>query len=870
MSYKQGKVFFACAFLLMVNVLVFCTNPNPTVAEKTQFEAAFQGRCGHESPCEQLCYELHDGMFECDCRDGFLLHRNGYSCLQLNSTLEPLPGHEDLQLGATFNSREDSLGEDILYERGAMFSAVLEPSGPNTSTSPSSPHSRDWAHAHSLATNQISRPAGPGNDSRVAETPKIKFKSRAGGPTTPGPNLEQKVPGEEPSAGATEAVGVATSTSAPECSLDCGPKGTCIVNSDASSYPGLERCQCPYTKSGAQCKTETEVRWPRFSGQGWLALPPLQAAYKHVQMLIEFRPESWHGILFLTGERDDLAGDFIAILLNQGFIELRFDCGSGVGVVRSDETVKLNQWNKLTVYRHRWNAWIQFNNGKHIQGRSKGLFSRITFREPVFIGGRGNTTGLLDKLPTDYGFRGCIRHFEVNDHVYNFAPQPQGDVVKGFDVEECKADRCSRMPCQHGGKCMVSGQSAVCLCPLGFIGDLCETRLDLQVPSFNGSSYLRYPGMKGRALSWLDMKLVIKPTAEDGVILYNGRRGDGVGDFMAVYISEGRIYFTFDLGTGAATVRSEERVSLGEWHEVVVSRTGRLAVLEVDEGPASHELSPGAFTQLSLPLNLYLGGVPNFDMVSPKVKARTSFQGCIQKVVINDRPLQIFAEALAGVNVDNCQHPCLAKPCGDSARCVPIKESYKCECSYQCEDSNKLTGEISGASFAGTNYFHYSDSNIIHRIVNDKLSINMRFKTYSSSGLLLWSGRSDRGNDFFAVGISGGLLHLRYNLGSGEVFIQYNHTHVNDGHWHRVKIYRDGQVGMISLDNDEMVSGSSIGKLRQLNTNTGLFVGGVDDIEMTTHKKYHRGITGCISDLTLNNDYHVRLSFVEDSSDQCI
>lgn len=38
------------------------------------------GRCGHESPCEQLCYELHDGMFECDCRQGFTLHQDGYSC----------------------------------------------------------------------------------------------------------------------------------------------------------------------------------------------------------------------------------------------------------------------------------------------------------------------------------------------------------------------------------------------------------------------------------------------------------------------------------------------------------------------------------------------------------------------------------------------------------------------------------------------------------------------------------------------------------------------------------------------------------------------------------------------------------------------
>jgi hypothetical protein len=62
------------------------------------------------------------------------------------------------------------------------------------------------------------------------------------------------------------------------------------------------------------------------------------------------------------------------------------------------------------------------------------LFSRITFREPFFVGGPGNTTGLADKLPTEDGLKGCIRHLEVNDHVYSFNLAPLGDSVKGFDV----------------------------------------------------------------------------------------------------------------------------------------------------------------------------------------------------------------------------------------------------------------------------------------------------------------------------------------------------------------------------------------------------------------------------------------------------
>ncbi|XP_072742637.1 pikachurin isoform X4 [Anoplolepis gracilipes] len=725
--------------------------------------------------------------------------------------------------------------------------------------------------------------------------------------TSQGPNLEQKLPSTMESIVSTE----------PACSLDCGPAGNCYIEQsrgdevdvaiedDGDGIVDLEgntvnlrrkqgtfrqRCQCPLGRGGDRCQLEAEVRSPRFTGSGWLAFPALRAAYKHVQLELEFRPEAWDGVLLLAGERDDLQGDFMALILHHGFIEFRFDCGSGVGTVRSTETVKLNEWNTLSVYRHRWDAWIQLNQEKRVEGRSKGLFSRITFREPLFVGGPGNTTG-LERLPVRTGFKGCIRHLEANEHHYRFPLAPQGDAANGFDVEECTADRCSKVPCSHGGKCLTTGgDTAVCLCPLGYTGDLCETRVDLQVPSFNGSSYLRYPGLADTSLSWLELSVTLKPTAPDGVILYNGHHSDATGDFIALYLSSGHVQFTFDLGTGPATLRSENPVRLGEWVEVRVSRTGRLASLEVEEDPAQEILAPGAFTQLSLPLNLYLGGAPSSDMYSPKMKTTASFVGCIQTIVLNNREVGILAEALGGVNVGNCGHACEARPCGD-AECRPLRERFTCRCRpgvpHPCPapddytrlieppparaSNNAVTSvryERAVPSFTGSeSYLHYNDADTMKRIISYRVDINMRFRASSSSGLLLWSGRQsdtqeqrDENDDFLALGLDHGYLTLAYNLGSGEAVLRYNLTRLDDDLWHRIRAVRNEQWASLVVDSGTGVSASSPGQLRQLNTDTGLYVGGAPDIVRTTGGRYTKGIVGCISDLVLDSDFSVALS----------
>lgn len=155
--------------------------------------------------------------------------------------------------------------------------------------------------------------------------------------------------------------------------------------------------------------------------------------------------------------------------------------------------------------------------------------------------------------------------------------------------------------------------------------------------------------------------------------------------------------------------------------------------------------------------------------------------------------------------MDNCPHPCVARPCGEDGLCIPNMDYFTCECKpgfrdQFCSQTNPTTPRIIFdtietpiPSFVGKDsYLHFSDSKTINRLKSSPLDVNMRFKMSSSDGLLLWFGLVKDGSakDFFAMGIEKGSLVLRYNIGIEEMVIIYNDTRVNDNLWHRVKAIR--------------------------------------------------------------------------------
>lgn len=860
----------------------------PSDISTIPLEAAFQGRCENGNPCDQTCFNLHDFMYECDCNEGYYLHSNGYNCIAFNTSES-----EILNSGNTLSSESepniaiqievdieppeeeaDGLSKEQLEKLGLPSHHIHYKAGLGKKSVNDKKKSKEADHPSgtellapediqvSYTVNEIE----PEIENQERYNTLQVSDSRVNG--VPDFTLEEL----DPPRALPSSLNVSSKLKDniydvdAFCNLKCGD-GICHIHEVNGKRD--KKCLCPLGWGGETCQSETDIEIPKLSGHGHIALPTLQNAYSDLHMSFDFKPESWTGILLLTGETDDMTGDYLALLLRDGYVELRLDCGTGPGVVKSSTQVHLHEWNHLSVFRHDWGVWIQLNGGKQEEGRSQGLFSRITFNQPVFIGGSGTTRNVKNFLGVDNGIQACVRHLEINDKLYNLKPSSQGgDIIGGLDISTCDDISCTTSPCQQGQCRMKHSEetpymAAICECPLGFSGESCQHTIDIKVPKFDGTSYLRYPGLGEAALIWLEIELVFRPTSKEGLLLYNGNRNDGQGDFMAIFLNQGFVEFAFDLGNGITIARSVQPVGMGDWHNLTVSRTGREVFLSIDSQRETTIISAGAFTQLSLDQNLWLGSVPDYNILSAYLPITQAYEGCIQKVIINGLPVELISSALSGVNVENCDHACLAMPCG-YGQCKPQLDGYTCECPLgwggnECQ--TRVGDSFPTPSFSGSSYLLFNNPDLHQNLIGNSNSINLRVRVTSSHGLLLWAGGQDSAPsaDFIMIGINAGFVQFSYNLGSGEVVLEYNSTRIDDGLWHRIRATRLERTASLMVDNGEVITGTSPGKLRQLNARAGLFLGGADDLNYLAASRYKTGLVGCVAELSIGNMVNINM-----------
>ncbi|XP_075954009.1 basement membrane-specific heparan sulfate proteoglycan core protein [Anarhichas minor] len=680
----------------------------------------------------------------------------------------------------------------------------------------------------------------------------------------------------------------------------------------------------------------------------YLTLPTIKNAYKAFSIKINFRPDNGDGMILYNGQRRTTGADFISLGLVGGRLEFRFDVGSGMATIRNPNPVKLGEFHTVELYRNLTLGYIIVDGGETINGSSQGKFQGLDLNEEVHVGGYPNYTVLAKTAGIKTGFVGCIRQLVIQGEEVIFRDLDRSST----GVTNCPT--CKDHPCQNGGMCDDSEASLYkCGCPRGFTGSNCQHHSSLHchseacgpdatcinrqnglgydcrchlgkfgnkcmdgelvtTPLFDGEeSYIAYPPLTN-IHDDLRVELEFKPLERDGLMFFCGGKKMKVEDFVAISMVEGHVEFRYELGTGQAILLSSEPVSLGQWHRVVAERNKRAGHLKVDQGPLEKKTSPGKAQGLNIHTPMYLGGVPNMDILPKPANVSELFEGCIGEVSINNKKVDLSYSFTESRSIRKCvdNSPCDRRPCLNGGHCMSnVEYEYQCLCkdgfegercevvkdacqsNRQCQNGGSCVGGqcVCAPGRTGLNCeenspyqyaAHFHDDgyialpkSVFPRSAHDSPeTIELEINTSSSEGLILWQGvetngarnlrkvhaskkelgEHGKGKDFISLGLQNGHLVFSYQLGSGEAAILSRRT-INDGRWHKVTAVRTGKDGYIQIDGGAALHGQSKGRSLMVNTKGSIYLGGAPDMAAMTGRKFLSGMTGCVRNLALMN-----------------
>ncbi|XP_067328852.1 basement membrane-specific heparan sulfate proteoglycan core protein isoform X3 [Anolis sagrei] len=266
----------------------------------------------------------------------------------------------------------------------------------------------------------------------------------------------------------------------------CGPDATCINRPTGPGYT----CRCLLGKYGEKCMAGATVTTPYFhGGNAFISYPPLTNIHYELRVDAEFKPLSPDGLILFSGGDGSPVADFVSLNMVNGYLEFRYELGSGPAVLRSPKPLELGQWHRATAERLNKDGLLQVDEERPVKRSSPGKSQGLNLRTAMFLGGVDDALRLPPAANVSSHFYGCIGEVSINgkkvDISYSF--------LESRGISQCvDGSPCDRRPCQHGGKCLVTGEYEFqCLCQEGYRGERCEiseVQCRLQRPCLNGGT----------------------------------------------------------------------------------------------------------------------------------------------------------------------------------------------------------------------------------------------------------------------------------------------------------------------------------------------------------------------------------------------
>ncbi|XP_074043658.1 laminin subunit alpha-2 isoform X1 [Macrotis lagotis] len=524
----------------------------------------------------------------------------------------------------------------------------------------------------------------------------------------------------------------------------------------------------------------------QFDGEGYALVSRPIRWYPNIStVMFKFRTFSSSALLMYLATRD--LKDFMSVELTDGHIKVSYDLGSGIASVISNQNHNDGKWKSFTLSRIQKQANVSIvdidtNQEENIATTSSGNNFGLDLKadDKIYFGGLPTLRNLSMKARPEVNLKkyaGCLKDIEISRTPYNILSSPDYvGVTKGCSLE------------------------------------------NVYIVSFPKPGFVELPPVSLEVGTEINLSFSTKN--ESGIILLGSggannsprrkRRQTGQA-YYAIFLNKGRL--EVHLSTGVRTMRKivvkPELIPFhdGREHSIHVERTRGMFTVQVDED-RKHMQNLSVEQTIAIK-KLFVGGSPS-SFQPPPLRTIPPFEGCIWNLVINSIPMD-FAQPVSFKNAD-------------IGRCIdhkPSEEDVDIEQIVFPPDSGfeeefpspppptptlahgPCAAEREPALLIGSKQFGLSRNSHIAIAFDDtkvknSLTIEFEIRTEAESGLMFYMARINHA-DFATVQLKNGMPYFSYDLGSGNTSTMIT-TKINDGQWHKIKIFRTKQEGILLVD----------------------------------------------------------------------
>ncbi|XP_052607209.1 laminin subunit alpha-2 [Peromyscus californicus insignis] len=506
-------------------------------------------------------------------------------------------------------------------------------------------------------------------------------------------------------------------------------------------------------------------------------------------------------LLFYLGSAKFI--DFLAIEMRKGKVSFLWDVGSGVGRVEyPDLTIDDSYWYRIEASRTGRNGSISVRaldgpkasivpSTYHSVSPPGYTILDVDANAMLFVGG---LTGKIKKADAVrvITFTGCMGETYFDNKpigLWNFR-EKEGD-CKGCTVSPQVEDSEGTIQFDGEGYALVSR-------PIRWYPNISTVMFKFR--TFSSSALLMY-------LATRDLK-----------------------DFMSVELSDGHIKVSYDLGSGMASVVSNQNHNDGKWKSFTLSRIQKqanISIVDIDTNQEEIVATSSSGNNFGLDLKaddkIYFGGLPTLRNLRPEVNVR-KYSGCLKDIEISRTPYNILSSpdyvgVTKGCALENVYTVSFPKPGFVELAPVPID--------------------------VGT-------------------EINLSFSTKNESGLiLLGSGgvptpprrkRRQTGQAYYAIFLNKGRLEVHLSSGTRtmrKIVIKPEPNLFHDGREHSVHVERTRGIFTVQVDEDRRHTQNLT--VEQPIEVKNLFVGGAPPEFQPSPLRNIPAFEGCVWNLVINS-----------------